>query len=979
MKRVVQKLILLFILFSFGYCNPTDKDLNRDFLANLGLFWKRTTQAEISGTAVKGIVSGARVQILPLVNNACDRTGGTTPLAETTTDESGNYTVRYAKTGQPVCVLVTPASNGKTLMYDETQKKNISWNGSSFYLDSIIAEPSGLTSKGALSSPFSRMASRVFARTMQKADSSFANAVASSSSQQLVSMFGLNRGFIKGKSSTRSRDLSKPNDIHPRRFGKRAVPPSRGGLTRGKDTGPTRSASRTTTPTFEQLNLDFSKPDDPYVAKANMVLSGFSSLANSFATNASGRAISKGVLTRDEATSNGLETVMNGFSEVAESGGKRTTILKNVIQQATGRAPSGEFLKNPLEASMKTAIKSYVQNSGGGDEFGITANELDSFISMSTIPPADLWVDTSSAPDYLYYADNDNEGAMLLYTNVYESYYPWVEGGLPTSYAIVSGNLPSGMSLNPTTGEISGIATTVPASNPSSISIRATNRFGSTLTNFKVKVQSYVAGQAFGFVYFSSCTQSSSCTLEVGIEGVANWNYTITGFSSAGGSGWSVVDPIFGTISGTGGSSSGIQKGTVTYTDLNTKTTGSVSVDYYVESNVPTINVWGSYLAVGIDSYVAFEMEGVGEYGTYSFVPQDFGNGMQMDAFGSIFGIPTVEGDWQPTIQVILANGSTVSAQFSKKLKIGAAGTIPEIALGGDYLFYTGSCIELDSGCSLTIDSTLTEFPNGLEAADFTYEDTNGELSSYGLSIDSATGAISGTPTMSPYIYASITLTDVDGIGYEFIAELYIVPAGGEGPVSCAEEFRDWGTFRDCSDGTVTLDVNSGEFGGESYSTQTLTWMKCSHGQTYDSGTDTCIGAGITLKYCSATDQSCNDTGTKLLNGTGLSEAYTACDSLNAGAGTYGRTDWRVPTFPELKLLIECNDLTEMPSLLSSCSSSSSPVINSFFPNTVGGDYWSSSTNSANVATAYAVNFNNGNSSGWLKTNTKYLRCVAGP
>ncbi|MCP5513808.1 MAG: DUF1566 domain-containing protein [Leptospiraceae bacterium] len=976
MKRNLQRLFLLMLLFSFGYCNPTDKDLNRDFLANLGLFWKRTTQAEISGTAVKGIVSGARVQILPLVNNACDRTGGTTPLAETTTDESGNYTVRYAKTGQPVCVLVTPASNGKTLMYDETQKKNISWNGSSFYLDSIIAEPSGLTSKGALSSPFSRMASRVFARTMQKADSSFANAVASSSSQQLVSMFGLNRGFIKGKSSTRSRDLSKPNDIHPRRFGKRAVPPSRGGLTRGKDTGPTRSASRTTTPTFEQLNLDFSKPDDPYVAKANMVLSGFSSLANSFATNASGRAISKGVLTRDEATSNGLETVMNGFSEVAESGGKRTTILKNVIQQATGRAPSGDFLKNPLEASMKTAIKSYVQNSGGGDEFGITANELDSFISMSTIPPADLWVDTSSAPDYLYYADNDNEGAMLLYTNVYESYYPWVEGGLPTSYAIVSGNLPSGMSLNPTTGEISGIATTVPASNPSSISIRATNRFGSTLTNFKIKVQSYVAGQAFGFVYFSSCTQSSSCTLEVGIEGVANWNYTITGFSSAGGSGWSVVDPIFGTISGTGGSSSGIQKGTVTYTDLNTKTTGSVSVDYYVESNVPTINVWGSYLAVGIDSYVAFEMEGVGEYGTYSFVPQDFGNGMQMDAFGSIFGIPTVEGDWQPTIQVILANGSTVSAQFSKKLKIGAAGTIPEIALGGDYLFYTGSCIELDSGCSLTIDSTLTEFPNGLTAADFTYEDTYEELYAYGLNIDSATGEISGTPTSSS-VYATITLTDGDGIGYEFIAELIIVPAGGVEPPSCPSLVRNWGTFTDCSDGTVTLDVNAGTFGGESYSTQTLTWMKCAHGQTYDSGTDTCLGPPTQVKYCSGADETCNNGLSKLLDGTGTSEAYTACNSLNAGAGTYGWTDWRVPTHQELKLLIECDDPTEMPNTQMTCTGyTNSPTINSFFPGNTDNAYWSSSTYTFDTTTAWYIYFYNGLKQWSGKTNPYYLRCV---
>ncbi|MCB1144916.1 MAG: hypothetical protein KDK54_21895 [Leptospiraceae bacterium] len=51
-------------------------------------------------------------------------------------------------------------------MYSEVLKQNIAWNGSSYYLDSIVQEPGGLTQKGVVSSPFSRMASRVFAKTM---------------------------------------------------------------------------------------------------------------------------------------------------------------------------------------------------------------------------------------------------------------------------------------------------------------------------------------------------------------------------------------------------------------------------------------------------------------------------------------------------------------------------------------------------------------------------------------------------------------------------------------------------------------------------------------------------------------------------------------------------------------------------------------------------------------------------------------------
>ena len=135
-----------------------------------------------------------------------------------------------------------------------------------------------------------------------------------------------------------------------------------------------------------------------------------------------------------------------------------------------------------------------------------------------------------------------------------------------------------------------------------------------------------------------------------------------------------------------------------------------------------------------------------------------------------------------------------------------------------------------------------------------------------------------------------------------------------------------------------------------------------------------------TVQYCNALGQSCNDTGTGLLNGTGTSSAYTACNTLNAGAGTYGKTDWRVPTKNELKLLIECNTTTTMPNDGTTCGGSPSPAINSLFPNTPATRYWTSNIYPL-IPTdkALVVNFSEGYAEDQLKNFTYYVRCVSGP
>ncbi|WP_167883662.1 DUF1566 domain-containing protein [Leptospira ognonensis] len=201
---------------------------------------------------------------------------------------------------------------------------------------------------------------------------------------------------------------------------------------------------------------------------------------------------------------------------------------------------------------------------------------------------------------------------------------------------------------------------------------------------------------------------------------------------------------------------------------------------------------------------------------------------------------------------------------------------------------------------------------------------------------------------------------------------------------------RNWGTFVDNNDGTVKLMGNAGTFGGQVYTAETLTWMKCIHGQVWNSGTNDCTGTGsgptygaITTPYCSIADESCNDVGTKLLNGTGTSGAWSACESLNtanAGAGTNGKTNWRVPTKNEFKLLIACTNTTVISNDLGTCPGGSpNPAINSFFPNTISSTYWSALTYVGNTNLAWYVQFTTGAQVSYnTKSNGLYVRCVSG-
>lgn len=186
-----------------------------------------------------------------------------------------------------------------------------------------------------------------------------------------------------------------------------------------------------------------------------------------------------------------------------------------------------------------------------------------------------------------------------------------------------------------------------------------------------------------------------------------------------------------------------------------------------------------------------------------------------------------------------------------------------------------------------------------------------------------------------------------------------------------------WGTFTDNRDGTVLFVGNAGTFGGEVYAATNLIFAKCSSGQTWQSGSNTCSPEiPSELNYCNGNDDSCNDT--LVLNGDGNSQAYAYCDGLEVG----GRTDWRVPTKNELKLLIACtNDKTNLPlDGATGCGFTAFQHQNAdLFPNAPNfcSFYWSASRR--DISLAYYVNFCLGTTLFQGKGALEAIRCVSNP
>jgi hypothetical protein len=306
-------------------------------------------------------------------------------------------------------------------------------------------------------------------------------------------------------------------------------------------------------------------------------------------------------------------------------------------------------------------------------------------------------------------------------------------GTSPYTYQIVtgSGSLPTGLTLNPTSGIING--TTSVSAGAYGITIRATDTHNYTVD--KAYTLSVDAPKITVSGTFAAAVQNKSYSVTLSSSGgTASYTYSII----SGGTGLPVGLSLSssGVISGKSTTS-----GTYTFTVRSTDSigyTGSATFSLTVTAQVitpPTITLSASFPAGTVSSPYNTSNTVTASGGTAPYTYTLIGSGtlplgLSLSSAGVISGTPTTAGNWSFTIQA--ADASTYTGTQSYSINIGTAtiGITPT----------TLSTASVGVAYSQTLTCTGTSLSG---ANTFTLVGSSALPSS--LSLSSA-GVISGTP-----------------------------------------------------------------------------------------------------------------------------------------------------------------------------------------------------------------------------------------
>ena len=311
-----------------------------------------------------------------------------------------------------------------------------------------------------------------------------------------------------------------------------------------------------------------------------------------------------------------------------------------------------------------------------------------------------------------------------------------VGGTAPYSWSVNSGALPGGLTLNPTSGAISGTPTTVGSF---SFTVQVTdNNSVSTTKSFTLAIvsaltittQPTLPGGAVGVAYSQSV---------VAVGGNSPYTWSISSGSLPAGL---ALAPASGAISGTP-TAAGSFTFTVQVTDsASVKVNKAFSMSVVAGLTITTAPVLPSD-SVGVNYTVTLSAAGGRAPYTFAVTSGGLPGGLLLDAkSGSIFGSPTASGSFGFTVTVTDTASNTSSKQFSIAIAAGltitTAPALPNGAIGASY-------------------SQALDAVGG--AAPYSWSVVQGALPP-GLALTSSSGTISGTATSSGPFNFTVQVAD---------------------------------------------------------------------------------------------------------------------------------------------------------------------------------------------------------------------------
>ena len=338
-------------------------------------------------------------------------------------------------------------------------------------------------------------------------------------------------------------------------------------------------------------------------------------------------------------------------------------------------------------------------------------------------------------------------------------------GTSPFKWTIVSGSLPAGLGLDSNAGAITGTPT---GAGSSSVTFQIKDAAGSSANQaitITVNPPPALTIATTSLAPATSGTAYSQTLLATG--GVPSYAWAVTSGSLPAGLALSRAGVISGTPTGTVTSTSNF---TVTVTDSQTPTAATKSANLSITVTEPPLSITTTSLAGGSSgnaySQVLQAIGGTPPY-TWSISGGALPAGLTLNSTtGAISGTPAVTGTSNFTVKVTDSTAPTAgSATAALSITINAALAITTTSLPG------GSIGTAYSG---TVNASGGAQP-------YTWSITSGSLPA-GLTINSATGVIAGTPTAAGTSHFTVTVADSESPAVKANAALSITIASASCP-----------------------------------------------------------------------------------------------------------------------------------------------------------------------------------------------------